>query len=695
MGCMRRGWCGIATICLAAACGLGDDTQDGPGGGGGGPLPSIGFDNDAISSVNEWDGSIEILVWLSRRSDTTVTAEVELGGSATFGDDYVAGRGQIVILPGVESAKVLVDVYADAVPEDAETIEMTLTSPHGARLGMATHTITIRENLVHLPRVTFLMAASLKDEGLNGRLTVEVQPFSEKEITVDYIVGGTATSADHALQSGTLVIPAGVDSTPIIFAQTDDALDEDNETIIVTLSNPVNAELGDFPTITHSIIDNDDLTGAFFAVGQQTFTEGDAGMQLATAEIRLNAPSGREVQVTVEPLGPPSTTATAGVDYAILTPFPLVFAPGETSKTITIALYGDTVQDGSETLDLYIDPILNVAAGSVHRIRIENDECLGAGAFAVCPDTVPTHTLTLASWVYTWGAPCEATQPPRWIAAGQPEACFIVANDIVVNSTDFDGPRPVVLVALNSITVTTLLDVGSDTNTGVVGPGTQPQTCVPFASAPGISSGGAGGSFMTMGGNGGDHVGGTGSGGAAAPAVTAPTVLRGGCRGQQPSTNRGSEGGGAVYLIAGGSITVNPGATINASGAPGMGGQTSGGNGGGSGGMIVLHATSIVANQARLIANGGGGGEGSDDSFFVWGVDGGEVDFASPLTPATGGTGTRGGDGGNGAVQGIAAGSGLKGANNCGGGGGGGGLGYIATHPAVTGAIASPAATSF
>ena len=70
---------------------------------------------------------------------------------------------------------------------------------------------------------------------------------SSQNVTVDYAVTGTATGSgtDYTLANGTLTINAGNTSGTITIASiVNDSLDEANETVIVTLSNPTNATLG-------------------------------------------------------------------------------------------------------------------------------------------------------------------------------------------------------------------------------------------------------------------------------------------------------------------------------------------------------------------------------------------------------------------------------------------------------------------
>ena len=91
-------------------------------------------------------------------------------------------------------------------------------------------------------------------------LTVNLSAASAQDVTVAYAVTGTATGSgtDYTLANGTLTISAGATSGTITIASiVADSLDEANETVIVTLSNPGNATLDSNTVHTYTITDND------------------------------------------------------------------------------------------------------------------------------------------------------------------------------------------------------------------------------------------------------------------------------------------------------------------------------------------------------------------------------------------------------------------------------------------------------
>ncbi len=143
-----------------------------------------------------------------------------------------------------------------------DKVIITLSSPSNATLGTnVVHTYTINDN-DNVPAIDFNIISSTSDEPSPSiSITVDVSEISGREISVDYQLSGSATGSgiDYNLDNGTLIIDAG-ENTGIITIPSiiDDDLAEGDETIIITLSNPINASLGDDYIYTHTISANDD-----------------------------------------------------------------------------------------------------------------------------------------------------------------------------------------------------------------------------------------------------------------------------------------------------------------------------------------------------------------------------------------------------------------------------------------------------
>ncbi len=109
--------------------------------------------------------------------------------------------------------------------------------------------------------------------------------------------------------------------------------------------------------------------------------EGNTGGQELTFEVRLLESSATQVSVSVgavAPLDPNPLAglgvATAGVDYTI-SPATLTFAPGETSKMVTLTILGDTTAELIEYINLgIVSPVGNVVPTDSQQIVIVTND---------------------------------------------------------------------------------------------------------------------------------------------------------------------------------------------------------------------------------------------------------------------------------------------------------------------------------
>ena len=84
---------------------------------------------------------------------------------------------------------------------------------------------------------------------------------------------GTATSATDYTADTSLTIAAGATSGTKTYLITGDTLDENNETIIVTISSATNATLGSSLTHTITITDDDDAPTVQVSATSSTVAE--------------------------------------------------------------------------------------------------------------------------------------------------------------------------------------------------------------------------------------------------------------------------------------------------------------------------------------------------------------------------------------------------------------------------------------
>src|SRR5262249_44553285 len=161
-------------------------------------------------------------------------------------------------------------------------------------------------------------------------------------VTVHYATAnGTATAgSDYQALSGTLSFAPGERSKSVLVPVTGDTAIEADETFTVTLSGATNAPIVRATGV--GTIRNDDFPA--LAISDAAVTEGNAGTTSAVFTVTLSAPSPQTVSVSYTTV---NGTATAGSDYAATTGN-LVFAPGTKSRTVSVAVFGDTVVEPDE-----------------------------------------------------------------------------------------------------------------------------------------------------------------------------------------------------------------------------------------------------------------------------------------------------------------------------------------------------------
>jgi hypothetical protein len=199
-----------------------------------------------------------------------------------------------------------------------------------------------------LPPTTLAISDTTVTEGdagtLNSYFVVTLSQPALVDVTVRYDTANfSATAAtDYVAASGTLTIPAGQTSGSVTVAIRGDVLSESTESFTVNLSNPTNALIADGLAFG-TILDNDPRPT--IRINDVAKAEGNAKTTIFTFTISLSTASGESVTVNYATA---NGTATAGSDYQAKAAS-VTFAPGETTKSVTVAVIGDKVKEANET----------------------------------------------------------------------------------------------------------------------------------------------------------------------------------------------------------------------------------------------------------------------------------------------------------------------------------------------------------
>ncbi len=274
-----------------------------------------------------------------------------------------AETGTIAFVPGQTIASVEVPVSGDTTPENLEDFGLVLTtvspSIEGGRSGAAGEGLIFPDDAGFdiTPEISVYGNRALENDGFSDEFvafTVALSRPAATQVTVDFATqSGTAESgSDFDASSGTLTLDPGQTTGQIFVRTAAESVPEDDETVLLTLSNPVNAVFAGGATTLQAeglILDDDTLpvpaSAPRLVVNDITVEEGDAAVfTLTRIGAAAEAASG---SFAVLP-----GTADAGSDYTVLAPGTFTFGPGEQTTTVTIQTSDDLEVETTETLVL-------------------------------------------------------------------------------------------------------------------------------------------------------------------------------------------------------------------------------------------------------------------------------------------------------------------------------------------------------
>jgi hypothetical protein len=180
--------------------------------------------------------------------------------------------------------------------------------------------------------------------------TVTLSAASNQTVTVAYATAdGTATAGtDYQAASGTLTFAPGEISKAITVQAVGDRLPEPTETFVVNLSSPTNAYIAAGQGVG-TIVDDEPR----ISISDVSKKEGKRKQTtLFTFTVTLSVAYDQPVTISFRTAD--GTAKTGDADYVAKTGT-ITFAPGETTRTITIEVKGDTKKEASEYfyLDLF------------------------------------------------------------------------------------------------------------------------------------------------------------------------------------------------------------------------------------------------------------------------------------------------------------------------------------------------------
>jgi len=326
----------------------------------------LSFSNAQFTVREDGVAIVAVTVIRTDGSDGNVGATINLtDGTAIAIGDYNNASVTVNFTPGETSQTIVIPIVNDAIYEPDETINLTLTNPTGgATLGsQTTATLTILDND---PPQQGILAFSQSSYSINEngtavtQVTVMRSGGSDGEVsaTINLFNGSATAPSDYNSSPIIVNFANGETSKTVVIPIVNDTVYEANETINLTLTNPTGGAIIRGQNTAVVTIVNDDIELNF---SSRTYNAGENGVP--AAQVTVNRAGITSVPVGVTLLLR-NGTATAPDDY-LDTPIAVTFAPGETSKTVTLPIVDDEQLEANETILLSLtDPTNGATLGS-------------------------------------------------------------------------------------------------------------------------------------------------------------------------------------------------------------------------------------------------------------------------------------------------------------------------------------------
>ncbi len=216
-------------------------------------LPSISAGDATGWESDSADPIVTIPVTLSAPSPDTVTVAAQTVAVSAASTDFVAVNKTVKFNPGVTRMYVDVKLRADSIDEATEQLHLVLSNPSTtAELGDVTGVVTITDEDPSASGVRVYVSNGSISEGgsydRTARLTISLNHDSPSTVTVKWTLSSTSAvrlTDWSGTSTGTMSFNPGQNSKTVTVKVHPDWLDEADETVTVTLSNPVGATIGD------------------------------------------------------------------------------------------------------------------------------------------------------------------------------------------------------------------------------------------------------------------------------------------------------------------------------------------------------------------------------------------------------------------------------------------------------------------
>ena len=374
--------------------------------------PTLSINDPSVTEELD-DGATAMLtftVQLLPQSGNTVTVDYADTGDGTAtsggtGDYATLASGMLTFAPGETSKSVAVTVRGDDIDEPDETVVVRLSSPSNATLTGGATTLdgtgTITDN-DPTPTVSVADATAVTEGNVaapdppnNMTFTVTLSAASGLDVTVPYTLSGTATAGTDYTEPDprSVTIAAGQTEADIEIPVAGDEVDEENETITVTLGTPTNATVStaEGAGAASGTITDDDARGVSVTPTALTVAEADNTSTAATREDQGTY----EVKLTSQPTGAVTVNLKSGDEsVARIDTASLVFDADDwnMAQTVTVTGQADVIDNTGDEREVDISHTVS-ADGTDY----EDEDVEGVTVTVTDDDAAPNGITLTAS----------------------------------------------------------------------------------------------------------------------------------------------------------------------------------------------------------------------------------------------------------------------------------------------------------
>ncbi len=341
------------------------------------------------SSFFENDGTTTVTATLTNPSTQAVTINLAFSGTATSGVDYSASATTITIPAGSTAGSITLTGLNDFTFEGNESLVVDISNVTGGsenNTQQVTATITDDESV---PLVNLALAPNtFAENGGTATVTATLTNPSTQAVTINLAFSGAATSGvDYSASATTITIPAGSTAGSITLTGLNDLTYENDESLLVDISNVTGGSENGTQQVTATISDDDSAPSVQFQLANSSTNEAAGNV---TIVVTLSAPSAMATSVPFT-LGGTATNADRTVSAS-----PLVIAAGQTSAAIVVSVVNDSLDELNESVVLQLGTPTNATLGanSQHKLTIVDNDAPPVVQFTTLSQSVNESTPT-------------------------------------------------------------------------------------------------------------------------------------------------------------------------------------------------------------------------------------------------------------------------------------------------------------